>query len=72
MSENACYCLVHSLLSSPVLHTNNNLDTYNFVLFCTEVNRSVAIKDECRLDGLENKALKRTFGPKIQEVKSNV
>jgi hypothetical protein len=68
MSENACYCLVHNLLSSPLLHTNKNLDIYNFVLFCKEVNRSVAIKDECRLDVLENKVLKGIFGPKTQEV----
>jgi len=71
-SGNACYHLVQSLLSSSLLSKNLKIDIYRsiilpFVLYRCET-WSLTLREECRLRVLENRVLRRIFGPKRDEV----
>jgi len=71
-SENACYNLVHNLLSSSLI--SRNLKTK----ICRTISLSVVVygyetwslilREERRLRGFENRVLRRIFGPKRDEV----
>jgi hypothetical protein len=70
-SENACYHLVQSLLSSHPLSMNANVNTYKtiliFVLYgCETV--SLTLREVHRLRVFEKRVLRRIFGLKRDEV----
>jgi hypothetical protein len=67
-SENACYHLVHSLLSSRLLSRNLKVKIYRtiilpVVLYGCET-WSLTVREEHRLMVFENRVLRRIFGPK--------
>ena len=69
---NACYYLVHSLLSSSLLSKTLKIKIYRtinlpIVLFGCET-WSLTLREEHRLRVFENRVLKRVFGPKRDEV----
>jgi hypothetical protein len=71
-SENACYHSVQNLLSSSLQSTNLKIKIYRTIilpvaLYGCEI-WSLTLKEEHRLMVLENKVLKRIFGPKRGEV----
>jgi hypothetical protein len=73
MSGNACYNSVQNLLSSSLLSKNVNIKIYRtiilpVVLYGCET-WSLALIKECRLRILENRVLRRVFGPKRDEVR---
>jgi hypothetical protein len=71
-SGNACYHSVQSLLSSRLLSRNVNVKIYKtiilpVVLYGCET-WSLTLREEHRLRLFENRVLRRTFGPKRDEV----
>jgi hypothetical protein len=71
-SVNACYHLVQSLLSSRLLSRNVKFKIYKttilpVVLYGCET-CSLALREEHRLRVFESRVLRRTFGPKRDEV----
>ena len=71
-SENACYHSVQNLLSSSLLSKNLKIKIYRtiillFVLYGCET-WSLTLREEHRLKVLENRVLRRIFGPKRDEV----
>jgi hypothetical protein len=71
-SGNACYHSVQSLLSSHLLSRNVNVKIYKtiiqpLVLYGCET-WSLTLREEHRLRVLENRVLRRIFGPKRDEV----
>jgi hypothetical protein len=71
-SGNACYHSVQSLLSSRLLSRNVKVKIYKtiilpVVLYGCET-WSLTLREENRLRALENRALRRIFGPKRDEV----
>jgi hypothetical protein len=71
-SGNACYHSVQSLLSSPLLSRNVKVKIYKtiilpVVLYGCET-WSLTLREEHRLRVFENRVLRRTFGPKRDEV----
>jgi hypothetical protein len=71
-SGNACYRPVQSLLSSRLLSRNLKLKIYKTIylpvfLYGCEI-WSVTLREEHRLRTFENSWLRRTFGPKMDEV----
>jgi len=69
---NACYFSVQNLLSSSVLSKKLKINIYRniilpVVLFGCET-RSLTLREECRLRVFENRAFRRIFGPKKDEV----
>ena len=72
-SANSCYHLVQYLLSSRLLiqkHQNSNTKNDNFtyfVLYGCET-WSLTLRQEHRLRVLENRVLRRIFGPKRDKV----
>jgi hypothetical protein len=71
-SGNACYHSVQDLLSSSLLSENTKIKIYRtiilpVVLYGCET-WSLTLKEEHRLRVLENRVLRRIFGPKRDEV----
>ena len=71
-SGNACYHSVHNLLSSSLLPTDLKIMIYRtiilpVVLYGCET-WSLTLREERRLRVFENRALRRIFGPKRDEV----
>jgi hypothetical protein len=71
-SGNACYHSVQNLLSSSLLSKNVKIKIYRsiilpVVLYGCET-WSLTLREECRLRVLENRVLRRIFGPKRDEV----
>jgi hypothetical protein len=71
-SENACYHLVQSLLSSRLLSRNVKVKIYKtinlpVVLYGRET-WSLTLREEHRLRAFANRVLRRIFGPKRYEV----
>jgi hypothetical protein len=71
-SGNACYHSVQSLLSSRLLSRNVKVKVYKtiilpVVLYGCETG-SLTLREEHRLRVFENRVLRRTFGPKKDEV----
>ena len=73
MSGNACYNSVQNLLSSSLLSKNVNSKIHRTIILpvvlCVCETWSLALIKECRLRILENRALRRIFGPKRDEVR---
>jgi hypothetical protein len=69
---NACYHSVQNLPSSSLLFKNIKLmytELSFFLLFCIGVKRGRShLREELRLRLFENRALRRIFGPKRDEV----
>ena len=67
-SGNACYHLVQDLLSSSFLSKNLQIHIYRTIIFpvvlCGCETWSLTLREERRLRVLENKVLRRIFGPK--------
>jgi hypothetical protein len=71
-SGNVCYNSLQNLLSSSLLSKNVKIKIYitimlPVVLYGCE-SWSLTLREECRLRVLENKVLRRKFGPKKDEV----
>jgi hypothetical protein len=71
-SGNSCYHLVKSLSSSSLLSKNVTIKihrtiTLPVVLYGCET-WSLTLREDCRLRVLENRVLRRIFGPKRDEV----
>jgi hypothetical protein len=66
-SGNACYHLVHSVLSSCLLSKNVKVKIYKTIyqLFCMGMK---LVREEHRLRVFENRVLRGIFGPKRDEV----
>ena len=64
---------MQNLLSSSLLHQNINIKTYRtiilFVYFVWVLNLVAHTEAELRLRVFENRELRRTFGPKRDEVR---
>jgi hypothetical protein len=71
-SRNACYHSVQNLLSSSLLSKNVKIKIYRTIILPVDLYRceswSLTLREECRLRVFENKALRRIFGPKRDEV----
>jgi hypothetical protein len=71
-SGNACYHSVQSLLSSRLLSTNVKIKIHKTIIlplaFYGCETWSLALREEHRLRVLENRVLRRIFGPKRDEV----
>jgi hypothetical protein len=71
-SGNACYHSVQNLLSSRLLSKNVNLRIYKTIILPVVLYRyetwSLAVREEHKLRVLENRVLRRIFGPKRDEV----
>ena len=71
-SENACYHSVQNLLSSSLISKNLETDIYrNIILpvvFYECETWSLALREERRVRVFENRALRRIFGPRRDEV----
>ena len=71
-SGNACYCSVQNLLSSSLLSKNLKIKIYRIIILpvilygCETC--SLTLREERRLRVLENRVLRRIFGPKRYEV----
>jgi hypothetical protein len=71
-SGRACYYSVPNILSSSLLSKNIKIKKYRttifpFILYGFET-WSLTLREECRLRVLENRVLRRLFGPKRDEV----
>jgi len=71
-SGNACYHSVQNLLSSSVLSKDTKIKTYrtiilHVVLYGCEA-WSLTLREEHRLRVFENRAMRRIFGPKRDEI----
>jgi hypothetical protein len=71
-SGNACYHSVQNLLSSSLLSRNIKISIYKsiilpFVMYGCEI-LSLTLREESRLRVLENRVLRRIFGPERDEV----
>jgi hypothetical protein len=71
-SGNACYHSVQKLISSRLLSENLNIRVYNtiilhVVLYVCET-LSLTLREEHSLRVFENRALRKIFGPKRDEV----
>jgi hypothetical protein len=67
-SDNGCYHLLQSLLSSRLLARNVKVKIYKTIIPAV-VSRgcetwSLTLREECRLRVFENRVLRRMFGPK--------
>jgi hypothetical protein len=71
-SGNACYHSVHNLLSSRLLYKNVQIRTYKTIILSMVPygceTWSLTLGEEHRLRVFENRALRRIFGPKMDEV----
>jgi hypothetical protein len=71
-SGNACYHSVQNLLSSSILSKNVKIKIYRTIILPVVLygfgSWSLTLREECRLRVLENKVLRRIFGPKRDEV----
>ena len=70
-SGNACYYSMQNLLSASLLSKSVKINIYRtiilpVVLYGCEI-WSLTLREECRLRVLENRALRRIFGPKRDE-----
>ena len=72
MSGNACYHLVQILLSYSLLSKNLKIKIYRTIILLVVLygceNWLLTLREECRLRVFENRALRRIFGPKREEV----
>jgi hypothetical protein len=72
-SGNACYHSVQSLLSSLLLSKNLKIRIYKtiilLVVLCGCETLSLTLREEHRLSVLEDRVLRRIFGPERDEVK---
>jgi hypothetical protein len=71
-SRNAYYHSVHNILSSNLLSKNIKIKTHRTivlpVILCGCETWSLTMREERRLGVFENKVLRKTFGPKKDEV----
>ena len=71
-SGNACYHLVQNLLSFSLLSKSLKIKIYRTIILPVVVYGCemwlLILREECRLRVFENKVLRRTFGPKKDEV----
>jgi hypothetical protein len=71
-SVNACYHSVHNLLSFRLLSINIKIRIYKTIILSVVLygyeTLSLTLRDEQRLRVLENRVLRRIFGPKGNEV----
>ena len=71
-SGNAYCHSVQNLLSSSLLSKNLKIEIYRTVILPVVLygceTRSLTLREELRLRGFENRMLRRTFGPKRDEV----
>ena len=68
---NACCHLAQNLLSSSLLYKNIIINTYRTIIWpccCVWVCNSGAHIEDCRLRLFEHRVLRKTFGPKRNEV----
>jgi hypothetical protein len=69
---NACYYSVQYLLSSRLLFRNLKIKVYRTIILPAVLygceTWSLTLREECRLRVIENRVLKRVFGPKRDEV----
>ena len=72
-SGNAFYHLVQNVLSSSLLSRNINIKMYRTVMLCAVLygceTWSLTLREERRLKVLENRVLRRIFGPNRDEVR---
>jgi len=72
-SGNACYHSVQNLLSFRWLHKNSKIKIYRIIILPAVLygceTWSLTLREEPRLTVFENRALRRIFGPKGDEVK---
>jgi len=72
-SGNACCHLVQNVLSSSLLSKNINIKIYRTVMLCAVLygceTWSLTLREERRLKVLENRVLRRIFGPNRDEVR---
>jgi len=72
---NACYYSVQNLLFSSLLSKNLKVKIYRTIILPTVLygreTWSLTLREECRLRVLENRVLRRVFGPKRDEVTGN-
>ena len=70
--ENACYHSEQNILSSSLLSKNVNIKIRRTIILPVVlygcVKWSLTLREECRLRVLNNRVLRRTFGPKRDEV----
>jgi len=71
-SGNACYHSVQNILSSSLLSKNLKIKIYRTIILPAVLygcgTWSLTMREECRLRVLENRVLRRIFGPKRDEV----
>ena len=68
-SGNACYHSVQNLLSSRLLSKNINFVIYRTVILPVALYGLFTLREERRLRALNNRALRRIFGPKRDKVR---
>ena len=73
--EDACYYSVQNLLSSSLLCENVKIKMYRTIILLVVLygceSWSLTLREERRLRVFENRALRRVFGPKRDEVTGN-
>ena len=71
MSGNTCYHLVQKLLTFSLLSKNMKIKAYRTIILslvvCGYETWFLTLRKECRLRMLENRMLKRIFGPRRDE-----
>jgi len=68
-SGNACYHSVQNLLSSRLVSKNINFVIYRTVILPVALYGLFTLREERRLRALNNRALRRIFGPKRDKVR---
>jgi hypothetical protein len=72
-SGNACYHSMQNLLSSSLLSKSVKIKIYGIIILPVVLygyeTWSLTLREECRLRVVENRVLRRIFGPKRDEVK---
>jgi hypothetical protein len=67
-SGNICYHTVQKLLSSRLLSKNIKIRKYKIIILPVVLYGSVTLMEEHKLREFDNRVLRRTFGPKRDEV----